>query len=118
MRFRKRWRELPRSVDRVVTSVGRRETPQNRVDRKNLTQISVELDDLAARARHRKLKLDEMQGGTFSISNLGGIGGTGFLADRQLARGGDPRGLARADPARVARGKVPAAADDAAVAEP
>jgi len=78
MRFRKRWRELPRSVDRVVTSVGRRETPQNRVDRKNLTQISVELDDLAARARHRKLKLDEMQGGTFSISNLGGIGGTGF----------------------------------------
>jgi pyruvate dehydrogenase E2 component (dihydrolipoamide acetyltransferase) len=47
-------------------------------DRKNLTEISVELDDLAARARDRKLKLDEMQGGTFSISNLGGIGGTGF----------------------------------------
>jgi len=47
-------------------------------DGKNLTEISVELDDLAARARTRKLKLDEMQGGTFSISNLGGIGGTGF----------------------------------------
>jgi len=47
-------------------------------DRKNLTEISVMLDDLAARARTRKLKLDEMQGGTFSISNLGGIGGTGF----------------------------------------
>jgi pyruvate dehydrogenase E2 component (dihydrolipoamide acetyltransferase) len=47
-------------------------------DRKNITEISVELDDLARRARERKLKLDEMQGGTFSISNLGGIGGTGF----------------------------------------
>ena len=47
-------------------------------DTKNLTEISVELDDLANRARSKKLKPDEMQGGTFSISNLGGIGGTGF----------------------------------------
>ena len=47
-------------------------------DRKNLTEIAVELDDLAARSRNRKLMPDEMQGGTFSISNLGGIGGTGF----------------------------------------
>ncbi|MFV2072330.1 MAG: 2-oxo acid dehydrogenase subunit E2 [Thermoanaerobaculales bacterium] len=47
-------------------------------DRKNLTDISRELDDLAIRARTRKLKPDEMRGGTFSISNLGGIGGTGF----------------------------------------
>jgi len=47
-------------------------------DQKNVTEISVELDDLARRARGRKLKLDEMQGGCFSISNLGGIGGTGF----------------------------------------
>jgi pyruvate dehydrogenase E2 component (dihydrolipoamide acetyltransferase) len=47
-------------------------------DRKNITDISIELDDLASRARARKLKPDEMQGGTFSISNLGGIGGTGF----------------------------------------
>lgn len=45
---------------------------------KNITEIAVELDDLAARARNRKIKPDEMQGGTFSISNLGGIGGTGF----------------------------------------
>jgi len=45
---------------------------------KNLTEIAVELDDLANRARSKKLKPDEMQGGTFSISNLGGIGGTGF----------------------------------------
>jgi pyruvate dehydrogenase E2 component (dihydrolipoamide acetyltransferase) len=47
-------------------------------DRKNITEIAIELDDLAARARNRRLKPDEMQGGTFSISNLGGIGGTGF----------------------------------------
>ena len=47
-------------------------------DRKNITEIAIELDDLATRARNRKLRPDEMQGGTFSISNLGGIGGTGF----------------------------------------
>jgi len=47
-------------------------------DRKNITEIAVELDDRARRARSRQLKPDEMQGGTFSISNLGGIGGTGF----------------------------------------
>ena len=47
-------------------------------DKKNLTQLAIEIDDLAARARNKKLKPDEMQGGTFSISNLGGIGGTGF----------------------------------------
>jgi pyruvate dehydrogenase E2 component (dihydrolipoamide acetyltransferase) len=47
-------------------------------DQKNITEIAVELGDLAARARSRKLKPDEMLGGTFSISNLGGIGGTGF----------------------------------------
>jgi pyruvate dehydrogenase E2 component (dihydrolipoamide acetyltransferase) len=47
-------------------------------DRKNITQISIELDDLARRARDRKLKPDEMQGASFSISNLGGIGGTAF----------------------------------------
>jgi pyruvate dehydrogenase E2 component (dihydrolipoamide acetyltransferase) len=47
-------------------------------DDKSLTEISIELDDLANRARSKKLKPDEMQGGTFSISNLGGIGGTAF----------------------------------------
>jgi pyruvate dehydrogenase E2 component (dihydrolipoamide acetyltransferase) len=47
-------------------------------DGMNLTEIGVALDDLAHRARDKKLKPDEMQGGTFSISNLGGIGGTGF----------------------------------------
>jgi len=48
------------------------------VDSKNLTQLSSELTELAQKARDRKLTLEEMQGGNFSISNLGGIGGTGF----------------------------------------
>ena len=47
-------------------------------DTKDLVEIAVELDDLARRARDKKLMPDQMQGGTFSISNLGGIGGTGF----------------------------------------
>jgi pyruvate dehydrogenase E2 component (dihydrolipoamide acetyltransferase) len=47
-------------------------------DRKNLVQIAVELAQLSDKARTRKIALDEMQGGCFSISNLGGIGGTYF----------------------------------------
>ncbi|MBN7795138.1 dihydrolipoyllysine-residue acetyltransferase [Parahaliea mediterranea] len=48
------------------------------VDRKTLWQLAEEVLDMAARARDRKLKPAEMQGGCFSISSLGGIGGTGF----------------------------------------
>ena len=47
-------------------------------DRKGLWELAEEVGDLAARARERKLKTDEMQGGCFSISSLGGIGGTAF----------------------------------------
>jgi pyruvate dehydrogenase E2 component (dihydrolipoyllysine-residue acetyltransferase) len=47
-------------------------------DQKNIIQISVELAQLSEKARTRKISLDEMQGGCFSISNLGGIGGTYF----------------------------------------
>src|SRR5207244_11265337 len=47
-------------------------------DTKRLLQISTEVSELAAKARGRKLTLEEMQGATFSISNLGGIGGTSF----------------------------------------
>jgi pyruvate dehydrogenase E2 component (dihydrolipoamide acetyltransferase) len=47
-------------------------------DAKGISQISVELAQLSEKARGRKLTLDEMQGGSFSISNLGGIGG-GFF---------------------------------------
>ncbi|MCC6488060.1 MAG: 2-oxo acid dehydrogenase subunit E2 [Candidatus Hydrogenedentes bacterium] len=48
------------------------------VDQKNIVEIAVELNGLAERARERKSKLEEMQGGTFTVSNLGGIGGTAF----------------------------------------
>ena len=47
-------------------------------DEKNIVQLSVELAQLSEKARARKLSLEEMQGGCFSISNLGGIGGTAF----------------------------------------
>jgi pyruvate dehydrogenase E2 component (dihydrolipoamide acetyltransferase) len=47
-------------------------------DRKNMIQIAVELAQLSEKARSRKIALDEMQGGCFSVSNLGGIGGTSF----------------------------------------
>jgi pyruvate dehydrogenase E2 component (dihydrolipoamide acetyltransferase) len=47
-------------------------------DRKNITEIAVEISQLAERARDRKLALEEMSGGGISISNLGGIGGTYF----------------------------------------
>ena len=48
------------------------------VDRKNMVELSVELSEIAARARDRKLSPDDMQGSTFTISNLGGFGGTFF----------------------------------------
>lgn len=48
------------------------------VDQKNIIRLSAEITALSQKARDRKLALDEMQGGNFSISNLGGIGGTAF----------------------------------------
>ena len=48
------------------------------VDQKNILELSVELTQLAERARSRKTTLEEMQGGTFTITNIGGLGGTNF----------------------------------------
>ena len=48
------------------------------VDQKGILDIVRNLTDLSTRAREGKLKPDEMQGGCFSISSLGGIGGTAF----------------------------------------
>lgn len=45
---------------------------------KGLFDIARDLGELSARAREGKLKADEMQGGTFTVSSLGGIGGTAF----------------------------------------
>jgi pyruvate dehydrogenase E2 component (dihydrolipoamide acetyltransferase) len=47
-------------------------------DRKGILQIARETSELAAKAREGKLSPADMQGGTFSISSLGGIGGTYF----------------------------------------
>ncbi|WP_455385998.1 dihydrolipoyllysine-residue acetyltransferase [Acidihalobacter prosperus] len=48
------------------------------VDRKSLVDLAQELGDVSKRAREKKLKPSDMQGGCFSISSLGGIGGTAF----------------------------------------
>jgi len=47
-------------------------------DRKSLVQVAGELNDLAERARDKKLGLDEMNGASFTVSNLGGLGTTYF----------------------------------------
>ena len=46
--------------------------------KKDVLEIAMDLGDLSAKARERKLKMDDMQGGCFTISSLGGIGGTKF----------------------------------------
>lgn len=48
------------------------------VDKKNIIELAVELGQIAEKARDRKTSLDDMQGGSFTVTNLGGIGGTNF----------------------------------------
>ena len=48
------------------------------VDKKNLTELTSEMNELAKKARERKVSIDELQGGCITITNLGGIGGTAF----------------------------------------
>jgi len=48
------------------------------VDKKSIWELSEEVIELAGLARDKKLKPAQMQGGVFSISSLGGIGGRGF----------------------------------------
>jgi pyruvate dehydrogenase E2 component (dihydrolipoamide acetyltransferase) len=48
------------------------------VDKKNIVELAVELSQLSQKARDKKITLAEMEGGTFTITNLGGIGGTAF----------------------------------------
>ncbi|MBI4358936.1 MAG: 2-oxo acid dehydrogenase subunit E2 [Candidatus Omnitrophica bacterium] len=48
------------------------------VDQKNLLELSIELSELAEKTRARKISLEEVQGATFTISNLGSIGGAHF----------------------------------------
>src|SRR4029077_70547 len=48
------------------------------VGRQSIRELPQELADVAQRARDKKLSADDMRGGTFTITNLGGIGGTAF----------------------------------------
>lgn len=48
------------------------------VDQKNITELAVELTELADKARDGKVSPDDLQGSVFTITNLGGIGGTYF----------------------------------------
>ncbi|HYM76827.1 MAG TPA: dihydrolipoyllysine-residue acetyltransferase [Candidatus Dormibacteraeota bacterium] len=48
------------------------------VDKRNIVELAVELSQLSKKAREKKLTPAEMEGGTFTITNLGGIGGIGF----------------------------------------
>lgn len=65
-------------------------------DRKGVFEIAAELGEIAERARNRKTTLEEMSGGSFTLTNLGGIGGTQFtpivnapeVAILGVARGG------------------------------
>jgi pyruvate dehydrogenase E2 component (dihydrolipoamide acetyltransferase) len=83
-------------------------------DQKNLAQLSVELAQLSEKARTRKITLEEMQGGCFSISNLGGIGGTYFtpiVNAPEVAILGISR--ARMEPVYMEPGRGPARGDEA-----
>ena len=48
------------------------------VDKKSIVQLAVELKEIAEKARSGKISLEDLQGGCFTITNLGGIGGTSF----------------------------------------
>jgi pyruvate dehydrogenase E2 component (dihydrolipoamide acetyltransferase) len=48
------------------------------VDRKNLVALSIQVTQLAEKARAKRIMPDDLEGGNFTISNLGGIGGTSF----------------------------------------
>ena len=48
------------------------------VDKKNIVELAAELTQFSKKAREKKLTPAEMEGGTFTITNLGGVGGTGF----------------------------------------
>jgi len=48
------------------------------VDKTNILELAKELTEISVKARNKKITIEDMQGGCFTISNLGGIGGTAF----------------------------------------
>ena len=83
-------------------------------DKKDLLELSRELEDLARKARERKVSAEDLKGGTFTISNQGGIGGGALHADCEQAAGGHPRPGPRRHEGGGARQQDRAAADAAA----
>lgn len=74
------------------------------VDRKSIAELAAELPDIAQRARNGEIQLEEMQGGTFTITNIGSLGGRSFtplINDPQVAI----LGMARASWQPVVRGR-------------
>jgi len=66
------------------------------VDKKSLEELSVELTQLAEKARNKKISPDDLSGGNFTVSNLGGVGGTAFtpiVYSPQVAILGVSRGI-------------------------
>jgi len=59
----------------VATDAGLMVPVVKRVDEKSILELAAEVNDLASRARERKVSREEMQGGTFTITNFGAIGG-------------------------------------------
>ncbi len=59
----------------VATDAGLMVPVVKHADEKSLVELAAEIDDLATRARNRELSREEMQGGTFTITNIGVIGG-------------------------------------------
>jgi pyruvate dehydrogenase E2 component (dihydrolipoamide acetyltransferase) len=78
------------------------------VDRKSLRELAVELADLVARTRRRKVTPEELQGATFTLTNVGPLGGGHFSAiinPPQVAIMG--MGAARMEPVVLAAGGPP-----------
>ena len=63
----------------VATEAGLLVPVIKNVDKKSFWELAAEVIELSDKAKKRKLTLEEMQGGCFSISSLGAIGGTGFI---------------------------------------
>jgi pyruvate/2-oxoglutarate dehydrogenase complex dihydrolipoamide acyltransferase (E2) component len=55
--------------------------------KKSILQLSLDLQSLADKARDRKTSMEELKGGSFTISNQGGIGGGPFYSDCESAGG-------------------------------
>ena len=86
------------------------------VDRKGTFELAKELAELSEKARARKLTPTDMSGGCFTISSLGGIGGTGFTPIVNAPGSGDPRGHPLAHAAGVPERRVCPPPDTAVVA--